>query len=64
MKLNLLQFIAFAFMLGWIGMDVVGSTYHERLVVSLFLAMMTAYLNNAHGICWSKLKSLFAKTGK
>lgn len=57
MKLNLLQFIAFAFMLGWVGTDIVGGgTYHERLCVSLFLALMTAYLHNAHGILWGKFK--------
>lgn len=57
MKLTLLQFIAFAFMLGWVGTDVVGgATYQERLEISIFLAMIAAYLNNAHGIIWGKIK--------
>jgi hypothetical protein len=62
MKLNLLQFVAFAFMLGWVGTDVVGgATYHERVCISTFLALMTAYLNNAHGLLWAKCKNGFDK---
>lgn len=58
MKLNLLQFMAFAFMLGWVGTDVIGgATYQERLCIATFLALMTGYINNAHGLMWRKLKS-------
>jgi len=57
MKLNLLQFIAFAFMLGWVGTDVIGgASYHERLFISTMLAFIAGYLNNAHGIIWDKIR--------
>ena len=57
-KLTLLQFMAFAFMLGWVGTDVVGgASYNERLTISIFFAFMVGYLNNAHGILWAQFKS-------
>ena len=65
MKLNLLQFMAFAFMLGWVGTDVVGGvSYHERLTISLFFAVMVGYLNNAHGILLAQFKSVILKLKK
>ncbi|MGD9592375.1 MAG: hypothetical protein AB7V32_07640 [Candidatus Berkiella sp.] len=58
MKLTLLQFMAFAFMLGWVGTDVIGgATYEERLIISSFLALMVGYLNNAHGKLWVQFKT-------
>ncbi len=58
MKLTLLQFMAFAFILGWVGTDVIGgATHQERLIISLFLALMVGYLNNAHGKLWVQLKT-------
>ena len=65
MKLNLIQFIAFAFMLGWVGTDVIGgATYNERLFISTLLAFTTAYLNNAHGIMWHKFKNRIGQLRK
>ncbi len=59
MKLTLLQFMAFAFMVGWVGTDVIGgASYEQRLGISLFLAVMVGYLNNAHVLVWRKIMDL------
>ena len=63
MKLTLLQFMAFAFMLGWIGTEVIGgASYSERLSISIFLALIVGYLNNAHGRVWEKMRDVVAKS--
>lgn len=65
MKLNLLQFMAFAFMLGWVGTDVIGgASYNERMTISIFLAAMVGYLNNAHGILWAQFKTSILRLKK
>lgn len=56
MKLNLMQFVAFSFVLGWVAVDVVGGTYSEHLFYASIIALGTAYLNNAHGKIWEGLK--------
>ena len=57
--------MAFAFMLGWVGTDVIGgSSYNERLYISIFFACMVGYLNNAHGILWMQFKSVIGKLKK
>jgi hypothetical protein len=57
MNLNLLQFMAFAFILGWVGTDVIGgASYQERMSISVFLALMVGYLNNGHGKTWRLFK--------
>ncbi|MBS0285976.1 MAG: hypothetical protein JSR17_01680 [Proteobacteria bacterium] len=61
MKLTLVQFMAFAFILGWVGTDVIGgATYQERLVISLFLVFVVGYLNNAHGKLWVRVKAMLS----
>lgn len=56
MKLNLIQFMAFAFMLGWVGTDVIGgASFDDRLCISVFLALMTGYLNDGHKIVWQRV---------
>ena len=45
MKLNLLQLIAFAFVLGWVGGDVAQVSYEEKLI----------------GITWNGLKKISSK---
>lgn len=58
-KLNLVQFIAFSFMVGWVGMDVIHADYHQKLFWATVLAFGTAYFENAHGKFWKYLKTFF-----
>ncbi len=52
MKLNLIQFIALSFVIGWVGGEVIKSSYEVCLSLGCLGAFIGAYLNNAHGILW------------
>ena len=59
MHLNLLQFIALSFVFGWTGGQVLQQGYMPSLLLGLLGAFIAAYLNNAHGIVFNKIKSIF-----
>ena len=56
MQLNFVQYIAFFFMLGWVVGDVISLSHHEKILFGTGAALLAAYLNNAHGILWKKIK--------
>lgn len=60
MKLTLLQFICFGFVLGWVGSEVLGGSYNDKLFCGLLIASSIAYLENLHGIIWKRIKALRA----
>ena len=55
MKLNLVQLITFGFIVGWVGGQVLGLDYNQCIYMGTFLALLTAYLNNAHKKLWEVL---------
>ncbi len=55
MKLNLIQFIALSFVIGWVGGQVIKSPYEVCLALGLLGAFIAAYINNAHGLLWQEL---------
>ena len=61
-KLNLIQLIAFSFMIGWIGMDAIQADYAHKLFWGSALALGTAFFENAHGRFWHWLKNLNKKS--
>lgn len=60
MKLNLIQFIAFGFILGWVLADVAQLAYADKMYCGVLTAFTIAVLYNAHGKIWRKLKEVFA----
>lgn len=58
MKLTLIQFIAFGFVLGWVLCDVIGGTHTEKIKIATIIALVVAYIHNAHGLIWQRLKCL------
>lgn len=59
--LTLLQFIAFAFVLGWVIGDVMKLDYYNRLYVASFSAFIGAYINDAHKILWEYVIKTFKR---
>ncbi len=62
MKLNLIQFIAFSFIVGWVCGQILKASYETCLYLGLLGAFIAGYLNNAHGITYKKLKVFLTKT--
>lgn len=60
MKLNLIQFVAFGFVLGWVLAEVAQLTYVDKMYCGLLTAFTIAVLHNAHGKLWRKIKQVFA----
>lgn len=58
MKLNLLQFIIFAFVSAWVFCDVFEFSRSESIALSSFTGFIAAYINNAHGKIWHVIKNI------
>ena len=61
MKLTLLQFICFSFILGYVGADALGGNHADKLCAGILLAFVIGYLNNFHGKTWARVKSVLSK---
>ena len=60
-SLTLLQFVAFAFVLGWVIGDVMKLDYYNHLYVASFSAFMGAYINDAHKVLWAYILKAFKR---
>jgi hypothetical protein len=57
-QLNLIQFIAFCFIVAWVGMDVIQAEYSQKLFWAIAISVGIGYLENAHGKFWNWIKNL------
>lgn len=60
MKINLTQMIAFSFAFGWVVGEVLNMDRRDCLEMAIYAGILAAFINNAHGILWQKIKKVFA----
>lgn len=61
MKLTMLQFVAFCFMLGWVGGQVVKSDYNTCLILGSVIAFIGGYIHDAHKLLWACITKPFKR---
>jgi hypothetical protein len=61
MNLTMLQFVAFCFVLGWVGGQVVQGDYYTCLGLALFVTFIGGYSNNAHKVLWKQTVLAFKR---